>query len=172
MLGSALLQSYTQPCTGTMQVSSYIMFADIMLDKESHDPVHLLGSQSCIAKACARGLGSEWFSFSVCSSTSEQTQLKKSSTRIQRVRKAFVGGSMKLLEVWIGFKLEGKGQIYRHKGHWRYRLRPIPYPLWEFTEEGSWKLRVPASTRASADGPWIMNLEFNFCIMWNGWRLF
>lgn len=59
MLGSALLQSYTQPCTGTMQVSSYIMFADIMLDKESHDPVHLLGSQSCIAKACARGLGSE-----------------------------------------------------------------------------------------------------------------
>lgn len=37
---------------GGVQGSSCIMFADITLDKESHDPVHLLGSQSCIAVMC------------------------------------------------------------------------------------------------------------------------
>ena len=42
----------TQPCMGGVQGSSCIMFADITLDKESHDPVRLLGSQSCIAVMC------------------------------------------------------------------------------------------------------------------------
>lgn len=63
---------------GAVQVSC-ITFADIALDKESHNPVLLLGFQSCIAKACAHGMGNVWFSFSVYSSTSEQTQMKKSS---------------------------------------------------------------------------------------------